>query len=247
MLGRSNKILASFGDEVSLLQPYLRQVRFEAGDVLCDIGDQIRYVYFLESGVVSALTTFEDGTEIESALIGRGGAVGALSALGMPYALTRDVCHLPGGAMRISVERLREACGSSAVIHDTLDRYCAWVMICSVRNGACNACHSVDNRLSRWLLTCSDVLEQDEIALPQEVFAKMLGVQRSSVSPILQKLRNEGLIALERGRLKVLNRPGLLARSCECYSAMMTAGREWLSVKRHAPRLLGAAPRRMRS
>jgi hypothetical protein len=90
----------------------------------------------------------------------------------------------------------------------------------AIRNGACNARHPIEQRLCRWLLLCCDVLGQDEIALPQDVFAKMLGVQRSSVSPILQKLRLLGLISLERARLRVLSRERLLARACECYAAM---------------------------
>src|SRR5262249_54772008 len=150
-------------------------------------GEQIRNVYFLESGAVSKLTVFEDGTEIECALIGRDGVIGALSALNLRTALTRDVCHLSCKAWRMDAERLAEASRRSETIHDALDRYCAWKMSCAIRNGACNARHPIEQRLCRWLLLCCDVLGQDEIALPQDVFAKMLGVQRSSVSPILQK------------------------------------------------------------
>ena len=75
------------------------------------------------------------------------------------------------------------------------------------------------------------MLEEDEIALSQDVFAKMLGVQRSSVSPILQKLRRDGLIALERSRLRLLNRPGLLARACECYNAMRAEQGLWSEIR----------------
>jgi CRP-like cAMP-binding protein len=247
MFGRGNKLLGAMGEDFSLLQPYLRRVRLSAGEILYDIGDEVGRVYFPCSGLFSKLSVFEDGSEIESALVGRNGAIGALSGLGLSYALTRDVCHLPCEAWAISSERLGEACRVSPHVHECLDRYCAWMMICAVRNGACNACHTVDNRLSRWLLTCRDTLEEDEIPLSQDIFAKMLGVQRSSVSPILQKLRNEGLIALERGRLRILDPPGLLARSCECYASMSSAGREWLSFKRMAPRFLSRTPRQVRS
>jgi CRP-like cAMP-binding protein len=181
-------------------------------------------VYFLHSGVVSKLTVFEDGTEIECALVGREGAVGALSALGLVTAVTRDICHLQVNASVCDVARLQDAVRASPTIHAALDRYCAWKMSYAIRNGACNARHPVEQRLCRWLLTCSDVLEETEIRLPQDVFAKMLGVQRTSVNPILQRLRAEGLIELARSRLILRDRPGLMDRTCECYEAMISAG-----------------------
>jgi CRP-like cAMP-binding protein len=247
MPGRGNRFLQAFGEDLALVQPHLRPVALAAGEVLFEAGDTIRHVYFLQSGVVSKLTAFEDGTEIECALIGRGGAVGAMSALGLRTSITRDVCHMPCEALQLSTGRLAEASRRSAVIHDALDHYCAWKMTCAVRNGACNARHSVDHRLCRWLLTCSDVLEEDEIALPQDVFAKMLGVQRSSVSPILQKLRRDGLVALERSRLRLLNRAGLLSRACECYDAMRVAERQWLDFGRDPAQSLDSSDRLYRT
>jgi CRP-like cAMP-binding protein len=217
------------GEDISCLRPHLHPVSLTAGEVLCEAGDRIRHIYFLQSGAVSMLTPFEDGSEIECALIGREGAVGAMAALGLRSAITRDVCHLPCQALRLPAARLAEAGQRSRRVRDALDRYCAWKMVCAVRNGACNARHGVEQRLCRWLLVCSDVLEQDEIALPQDVFAKMLGAQRSSVSPILQKLRRDGLIRLDRARLRLIDRAGLLGRSCECYAVMKSAERQWLS------------------
>ena len=240
MPGKGNRFLSDFGEDLALVQPYLRPVSLAAGEILYEVGETVRYVYFLRSGAVSKLTPFEDGAEIESALVGRGGAVGATAALGLRWSITRDVCHLACEAWSLPTERLAEACARSRVIHDALDRYCAWVMTCAVRNGACNARHSVDTRLCRWLLTCSDVLEEDEIALSQDVFAKMLGVQRSSVSPILQKLRRDGLIALERSRVRLLNRAGLLARACECYGAMKVEQGLWLEIRQEIAQSRGA-------
>jgi hypothetical protein len=90
----------------------------------------------------------------------------------------------------------------------------------AIRNGACNACHSVEQRLSRWLLTCSDVLASEEIALPQDVFAKMLGVQRTSVNPTLRALQAAGAVTLGRSRVTILDRAVLNRHACECYEAM---------------------------
>jgi CRP-like cAMP-binding protein len=223
---RSNRFLASLGSDIERLRPHLREVTLSAGQVLCEPGDRIRTIYFLHEGVVSKLTVFHDGAEIECALVGREGAVGATAALGLRTAVTRDVCHLPGRAVAIDAARLAEAAQGSEAFRQALDRYCAWKMTYAIRNGACNARHPVEQRLCRWLLTCSDVLEEPEIRLPQDVFAKMLGVQRTSVNPILQRLRADGLIELGRARLTLLDRDGLSARACECYEALRWAERK---------------------
>jgi CRP-like cAMP-binding protein len=229
---RTNRFLASFGPDIALIRPFLREVTLGAGQVLCEPGERIRNVYFLHEGVVSKLAVFEDGSEIECALVGREGAVGAMSALGLRTAVTRDICHLPVRALVTEAAKLFEAAHTSETIHAALDRYCAWKMSYAIRNGACNARHAVEPRLCRWLLSCSDVLEEREIPLPQDVFAKMLGVQRTSVNPILQRLRADGLIELGRSRLILLDREGLMERTCECYEAMRWQEHEML-VRRH--------------
>lgn len=226
---RTNRLLASFGPDVEFIRPHLRQVTLSAGQILCEPGDRVRKIYFLHSGVVSKLTVFEDGTEIECALVGREGAVGALSSLGLPTAVTRDVCHMRVTAQVCDTARLQDAARASETIHLALDRYCAWKASYAIRNGACNARHPVEQRLCRWLLTCSDVLEEPEIRLPQDVFAKMLGVQRTSVNPILQRLRADAMIELGRSRLILKDRPGLMARACECYAAMVSTERSLLA------------------
>ena len=236
MARRINRFLASFGADIALVRPYLREVTLEAGEVLCEPGERIRNVYFLCEGVASLMAVFEDGTEIECALVGREGAVGAMSALGLRTSVTRDISHLRVHALCIDANRLFEITRHSDPIHDALDRYCAWKMSYAIRNGACNATHAVEPRLCRWLLTCSDVLEEPQIRLPQDVFAKMLGVQRTSVNPILQRLRCEGLIELGRSRLTVKDRDGLKERACECYEVMRWVESELLVGGAPAPR-----------
>src|SRR4030095_8546317 len=97
----------------------------------------------------------------------------------------------------------------------------------ATRTGACTACHTVEQRLSRWLLTCSDVLESDEIALPQDVFAKMLGVQRTSVNPALRALQAVGAVALGRSRVTIRDRKVLSWHACECYETMRCDQQAW--------------------
>ena len=220
MSPRANRFLASLGNELELIRPFLRESTLRPGQVLCEPGDTISTVYFLHDGLVSKLAVFEDGTEIECALIGRDGAIGATSAIGMRTAITRDVCHLTAHTACIDAAVLERAARGCERIHQAIDDYCAWKMSYIIRNGACNARHSVEQRLCRWLLTCSDVLERRQIDLRQDIFAKMLGVQRSSVNPILQRLQADGLIEIGRGRLIIMRRPALIDRACECYPAM---------------------------
>lgn len=220
MLLRNNGVLAAIGEDLDLVRPHLGEVTLKAGQVLCEPGEAIRYVWFLHSGAVSKLLIFEDGSEIECALVGREGAVGAAAVLGLRRAVTRDVCHVAARASRLETPRLIQACSASPRIQEVVEQYMARKLCAAMRNGACNARHSVEQRLSRWLLTCSDVLESDEIALPQDVFAKMLGVQRTSVNPTLRALQAAGAVALARSRVSIRDRGILSWHACECYQAM---------------------------
>src|SRR5579864_1375113 len=116
--------LAQLGEDADCLRPRLKRDTLQAGQVLCDPGERLRTVYFLENGAVSKLTVFEDGSEIENALIGREGAVGAMAALGLRTAVTRDVCHMRASALTIDSAELAEAARLSEPIHAALDRYC---------------------------------------------------------------------------------------------------------------------------
>jgi CRP-like cAMP-binding protein len=220
VLFRDNGVLAAIGEEGGSIRPYLQEVSLKAGQVLCEPADIIRYVWFLRSGAVSKLMTFEDGSEIECALIGREGAVGAASVLGLRHTVTRDICHVEARAWRIEAARLVEACNASPQMREVIEQYIVRKLCTAIRNGACNACHSVEQRLSRWLLTCSDVLESDEIALSQDLFAKMLGVQRTSVNPALRALQAAGAVTLARSRVVIRDRAVLSRHACECYQAM---------------------------
>jgi len=213
--------------------------------VLYEAGDEVRFIYFLHDGVVSKLATFADGQEIESALVGREGAVGVSAALGQAYSVTRDVCHLRAHATRVPAARLAEVCRASPHVQDVVVRYALWKLTAAIRSGACNASHSVQQRLCRWLLGCCDVLETCDIALSQEVFAKMLGVQRSSISPILQDLKAAGALTIGRSRITVVDMTALQDRACECYAALKHDQQDLRSdLARMAPRPVRSPPDR---
>jgi CRP-like cAMP-binding protein len=239
---RTNRFLARLGDEIDLIRPHLREVLLRPGQVLYEPGDAVTRVYFLHQGLVSQLAVFEDGTEIECALVGRDGAIGATAAIGLKTSITRDVCHVRSSASVLEVAALERAAARSERVHGMLDGYCAWKIATVIRNGACNARHSAEQRLCRWLLSCSDVLEQRQIDLRQDVFAKMLGAQRTTINPILQRFRAEGLIELGRGRVVLLDRALIHARTCECYEAMRADGQDEPEPARPAPSRSFAPP-----
>ncbi len=229
MLQRTNRFLSGIQRQMTGLTGDLVEVGLSVGQVLCEPGEPIRKVYFPHSGAISKLAVFQDGAEIECVMVGREGVVGAIATLGFETALTRDVCHVNARAVCIDARRLYQACQACPDLRGAFQHYCAWKMSCAIRNGACNGLHGIEPRLCRWLLTCSDVLEEPEIRLPQDAFAKMLGAQRTSVNPILQRLRASGLIELARGRVTIRDRARLQQRACECYEVNRTAGAQmWL-------------------
>jgi len=228
-----NLILRDFGPDLDLIRNDLVATRIRAGQVLSEPGEEIRNVYFLAEGVVSKFTVFETGQEVECVLAGRNSAVGGLSALGFATALTRNISIFDAQAWSIPRQRLAWACRESPRIAGVVSRCGQEQMRYAIRVGACNALHGIEQRLSRWLLSCSSLLDRRDIGLAQELFAKVLGAQRSSINPMLQRFQADGLISLGRSRLTIIDREGLQRRACECYAAL----------ELHEPSRGGAAPR----
>lgn len=215
-----NLILREFGPDLDLIRGDLVATRLRAGQVLNEPGDEIRNIYFLAEGVVSKFTVFESGQEVECVMIGRNSAVGGLSAFGFATALTRNVSIFDAHAWSIPRQRLGWACRQSPRITGALSRCGQDQMRYAIRVGACNALHGIEQRLSRWLLSCSSLLDRQDIGLAQELFAKVLGAQRSSINPMLQRFQADGLISLGRSRLTIVDREGLQRRACECFRAL---------------------------
>ena len=215
-----NLVLREFGPDLDLIRGDLVRTRLCAGQVLNEPEEEIRNVYFLAEGVVSKLGVFENGQEVECVLAGRDSAIGCLSAIGLTTALTRDVNIFDAQAWSIPSKRLGWACRQSPLIARAVTKCGQAQMRYAIRVGACSALHGIEQRLARWLLTCSSLLERPDLGLRQELFAKVLGAQRSSVSPMLQRFQSDGLIELGRLRLTIVDREGLKRRACECYAAL---------------------------
>ena len=152
--------------------------------------------------------------------MGREGSVGSLAGLGPRRSHTRAVVQVAGAASRIAAARFCKAAGESQAIRDTIVRYGEMLLIQVQQTAACNALHDVEERLSRWLLQARDRVDENTIRLTHEFLSQMLGVRRPTVTVVARTLQEAGLIRYHRGHIEIVDRRGLEARACECYSVI---------------------------
>jgi CRP-like cAMP-binding protein len=214
----SNKLLASLPHkDLQLLIPHLASVQLAQGTVLAEPDFEIDHAYFPFSGAVSLLVVMRDGKAVETGTVGREGVVGALSGTGPGKWQVRAIAQLSLFATRIASTELRKAVSSSRAIADLCLRYNE-VLLTQARIGAaCNALHTIEARLCRWLLQTRDRAESDTILLTQQSLADMLGVRRTSVTEVAHKIQTAGAISCSRGVIKIVDLKAIKALSCECY------------------------------
>jgi CRP-like cAMP-binding protein len=217
--GRRNRLLAALPPaDMALLAPHLKDFPLIQGVVLQEQGDRIDQVYFTHEGMISLLTVMQQGDAIETATVGREGAVGSLAGLGPRRSHTRAVVQVAGIASRIAAPRFRKIAEESQAVRDIIVRYGEMLLIQVQQTAACNALHDVEERLSRWLLQARDRVDGNTIRLTHEFLSQMLGVRRPTVTVVARMLQDAGLIRYHRGHIEIIDRPGLEARACECYA-----------------------------
>jgi CRP-like cAMP-binding protein len=216
-----NLLLAALPPEdLGLIAPHLAPVELERGRLLYDPGDRIDIVYFPHDGVISMMTLMESGAAIESATIGREGALGLPAAVSPRQSLVRSIVQTPTRAVKIGAVQLHEAWEKSPRIRELVDRHGEALFGHAIQSVACNALHSVEARFCRWLLTCHDRISTDTVALTQEFLADMLGVQRTTVTAVARALQEKGAIRYRRGVVDIVDRAALEATACECYDVI---------------------------
>jgi CRP-like cAMP-binding protein len=204
---------ADFG----LLEPHLRQVSLVQGQVFQEQEAPVEQVYFPLNGVISLISVMEDGQVVETATIGREGAVGVFGGLGPWNAITRAIVRLPGIAAVISVPHFQMAVSQSDRIRNLILRYKEALLAQVQQTAACNALHPLEARLARWLLQSLDRTDDHKLPLTQDFMAQMLAVRRTTVTLIAGKLQEAGLISYSRGQIVVPDRARLEEAACECY------------------------------
>jgi CRP-like cAMP-binding protein len=218
---KSNRFLAALPpDDLAHLAAHLRSVPLEQGTVLQEAGEDIRYVYFPHSAMVSLVLMMQSGVSVETASIGRSGVVGLTAGLGASHAQARAVVQLPGTAARISFHDLQAAAGESAAIRDLVLRANDLLVAQIQQSVACCALHTLEARLCRWLLQAHDSVDGDALPLTQEMLGQVLGVRRTSVTIAARMLQSAGVIRYRRGLMQIVERAALEHGTCECYAAL---------------------------
>jgi len=214
---RNRLLLALPSLDLKELIPELEQIRCEREQVLVDADSSLDHVFFPDSGVVSAVAVYTDGSIIEMATIGREGCTAVQAVFGAESSSVRLLVQIPGGAAKMSRAGFTRAMGTMPSFRSLMYAYVQAFLEQVLVSVACNGAHSLKQRLARWLLTMRDRGDDDALQITQNLLAEMLGVQRPTVTNAARELERAGLIARGRRQVTILDRQGLVAASCECY------------------------------
>jgi CRP-like cAMP-binding protein len=199
------------------LRPHLQIVELNKETVLVEAGGALTHVFLPHFGIVSMVVSLSEGQTVAVAMIGNDGIVGAAEALADGIALTDAVVLCPGTASAIAVADVRTFADQNAAFRNLIARYAQTLLTQAQQSAACNATHSVEERLSRWLLRARDLWDGETLPMTQELLARMIGVQRNAVSIVAHALQEAGVISYSRGRIEITDMEALLDTSCECY------------------------------
>jgi CRP-like cAMP-binding protein len=224
--GSRNLLLASLSpDDYDAIRPFLEIVALETQRILHNPGEASKYVYFPRSGFMSVAVALRDGSMVEVAPIGREGMAGIPATGPALSAMTNALIVVHGEdecAYRMRIDDFRremEKCGPfTDVVHHYGEAFLAVVM----QNTCCNAAHSVEQRMAKWLLMAQDRLETPRFRITQEFLATLLGATRQTVTGVAGVLQKNQVIDYTRGQLEILNREALEAASCECYQVSLS-------------------------
>lgn len=222
MANIENFLLAALPEkDLQRVSPQLEIIPLKVKELLHKPGERIDYVYFPGVGFCSIVTVLEDGSMVEAAAVGREGVVGLAAA-----ALTETPSSIASMAQsdtticyRMKAENFRREMERCGPFNSLVMRYSQALMGLVMQSAACNASHSIEQRLARWLLAARDRVDADEFLLTQEFIAMMLGASRSTVTEAAGELQKGGYITYHRGRVTILDRSALEASACECYRA----------------------------
>lgn len=215
---KQNRLLNALPtEEYKQIKPHLEFVVLDFKQILYEVNQPIEFVYFVLDGVASLLTVMDDGAIAEVGTIGNEGLVGLPVFLGAKQIPGRAIVQVSGKAMRMNAEDFKHQVSSGTVLFSLLQRYTQALFNQIAQSAACNRLHTIEERFCRWILMTQDRVNAEEFFLTQEFLGYMLGVGRPSVSLVAATLQKAGLIHYRRGKMKIVDREGLEATSCECY------------------------------
>lgn len=213
-----NQLLAALlRVEYKRLAPHLEWVRLAQNKIIYEAGDIVRHIYFPVSGMISLLSTTEEGQTVEVAMVGREGALGVCVILRVARTPYKVQVQIPANAVRISADVFKREFSQDSQFQDVLLNYAHALLTQVSQSSACNRFHTVEQRLCRWLLMSRNRVKSDTLRLTQESISHMLGSPRTSVTAIAVTLQKAGLIRYSRGRITIIDPARLESASCECY------------------------------
>jgi len=197
--------------------PELERIRCDREQILMDADSPLDHVFFPDSGVISVVALYADGRIIEMATIGREGWASAEAIFGATTSSARLLVQIPGRAAKMSRAAFTGALESMPAFRNLMYASVQAFLEQVMMSVACNGAHSLKQRLARWLLMMRDRSDDDALQITQSLLAEMLGVQRPTITNAARELEGAGLIVRGRRQVTILDRPGLVAASCECY------------------------------
>ncbi|HEY9740693.1 MAG TPA: Crp/Fnr family transcriptional regulator [Coleofasciculaceae cyanobacterium] len=225
-----NRLLASLpSEELKALLPHLEHVSLSRRQTIILPDEPIPFIYFPINSLLSLVTVMEDGSTVEAGAIGREGMAGLPILLDAGTTPMRTLTQIPGQAVRVKAQIIKEAFDRGGALRHILHRYIHTTIVVGSQSAACNRLHHLEARLCRWLLMSSDGVGSEELSLTQDFLGTMLGVRRAGVSEAASQLMDKGLIRYQRGRIQIVDKKSLEAAACECYGV----------VKAEYDRLLG--------
>jgi CRP-like cAMP-binding protein len=214
---RNRLLLALPPRNLKRLMPELEQIRCQSEQVLMDADSSLDQVFFPDSGVVSVVAVYADGSIIEMATVGREGCTGVQTVFGAKKSSVRLFVQITGSAAKMSRASFNRAMKSMPAFRALMYAYVQAFLEQVMVSVACNGAHSLKERLARWLLMMRDRHDDDALPITQNLLAEMLGVQRPTITNAARDLERAGLIERGRQQVTILDRQGLIRESCECY------------------------------
>jgi len=216
---QSNQLLGALEPAcLKRIDPHLQPVTFKLGAVVCEAGGSLKHAYFPKGSVLSLLTVLENGSAIETANIGREGAFGLFAAMYSRVSFNRCLVQLEGDMVRCPIALLQSEFKNSEHVRNLFVSYSETQLSQVQQTVACNAMHTTEERMCRWLLMMHDRAQGEALPYTHEFLSHMLGANRKSVTLAAQSMQTAGLISYRRGKIQVLDRSGLEKASCECYA-----------------------------
>ena len=207
-------------EEASIARLALRKVQFELRREIEYPGQPIDHLFFVEEGMISMTNTFTDGSQVEVGMFGYESVIGISAMMGTKRSLNRAYTQIAGFGYSSPVEIARQEFQRGGTFQRLALRYVQTQLVQAMQSAGCNAKHSAEQRLARWLLLCADRVHSNTFKMSHEFLADMLGSTRPTVSLAAEIMQRNGLITYHRGLMKIMDPAGVEKIACECYGAI---------------------------